>query len=86
MTDFDYYLTFGKRYLAMSVLAYIIGAYTALNINTNIDFSTFTIYSASYTAAVAIICVPFLLLIFNSRLPAFNSHLYTWIFPNGYVY
>ncbi len=62
MTDFDYYLTFGKRYLAMSVLAYIIGAYTALNINTNIDFSTFTIYSASYAAAVAIICVPFLLL------------------------
>lgn len=62
MTDFDYYLTFGRRYLAMGVLVYIIAAYTALNINTDIDISTFIVYSAAYAAAVAFASIPLLLL------------------------
>lgn len=62
MTDFDYYLTFGRRYLAMGVLVYTIAAYTALNINTDIDISTFLIYSSAYAAAVALASVPLLLL------------------------
>lgn len=43
MKDLSYYLTFGKRYLVVGILAYITAAYIGINIDKDINTVKFTV-------------------------------------------
>lgn len=61
MKDLSYYLTFGKRYLVIGILAYITAAYIGINIDTDINTVKFTVYSAIYAGLTAVLCIPIII-------------------------
>ena len=61
MKDLSYYITFGKRYLVIGILAYITAAYIGINIDTDINTVKFTVYSAIYAGLTAVLCIPIII-------------------------